>query len=80
MVNSILSVFTASYILKFSKEKSMEKSQSFSVIQLVVISVSLVGRFIAHVLFTGIHEVVLFGESLFFVGTLLLYIFKKKIW
>jgi hypothetical protein len=58
----------------------MEKSQSFWVIQLVVISVSLVGVLLLTYYFTGIHEVVLFVVGLFFVGTLLLYIFKKKIW
>jgi hypothetical protein len=44
----------------------------------VVISVSLVGVLLLTYYFTGIHEVVLFVVGLFFMGTLLLYIFKKE--
>ena len=58
----------------------MEKSQSFWVIQLVVISVSLVGVLLLTYYFTGIHEVVLFVVFVF-VGTFTaLHFQKKKIW
>ena len=74
----ILSVFTASYIFEIFEKNQWKKARVFWVIQLVVISVSLVGVLLLTYYFTGIHEVVLFVVGLFFVGTLLLYIFKKE--
>ncbi len=58
----------------------MEKSQSFLGDSVGGDFVSLVGVLMLTYYFRGIHEVILFVVGLFFVGTLLLYIFKKKIW
>ena len=54
----------------------MEKPE-FLVIQLVVISVSLVGVLCSRI-FTGIHEVVLFVVGLFFCGNFSALHFQKR--
>ena len=70
--------YAASYIFEIFEKNQWKKARVFWVIQLVVISVSLVGVLLLTYYFTGIHEVVLFLVGLFFVGNFTALHFQKR--